>query len=186
MTGSAERVGIAVGVRSRVDGTGPAGAVVTAGVLVDATVVAYPIDRGVDYRPVEVEVVIAAAPQPDGAVERIAADQVDLMEPSTPLAGRAVAFATLARPCSLSGELPMLSPQQLTTAMRQAGDLWRAVITVCGHTGAPPAPPDEVLRSAGPAGDRPPPTLRVHPARSFEQLAINWCDITPRCFRPPV
>ena len=165
VTISADGTEIAVSVRSRVGKAGPGEYHVTAGVLVDSAVVAFPIDPEVDFQPVEVEAVIATLPlDTGGAVERIPAAQVDILVPQGTVAGRQVAFATLMHPSTQLGNLPETSPGRLLTAVRDSGDLWAAVTTECGQRPAAELPARLVREDDGPHGPRP--TVRTRVAKS--------------------
>jgi len=175
---------IAVGVRSRVGEPGSAEDHVTIGVLVDSALVAFPIDQEGDFRPVEVESVIATVPlDATSTVERIPGTQVDILVLQGPVAGRPVAFVTLAHACTQLHNLPETSQSQLVAAMEETGDLWSAVIITSGRrAGTPPELPDHIMRrGADHEISWPRPTVRTRPPQSSVQVGDDLCKITPRC-----
>ena len=175
-----------MGVRIRVGEPGAVRDDVAVGVLVDSTVVAFLIDQEADFRPAEVEAVIATLPfEPDGTAERIPATQIDILVPQGTAGVRAVAFATLAHGCAQIPDLPETSQNQLAAVIRETGDLWSAVVSGTG-TESPAALPDHVVRQVeDDESPHPWPPVQTHLAASVEQHAFDWCSITPRCV-PPV
>jgi hypothetical protein len=201
VTSSATGAGIGVGVRSHVGAPGSPDEIVTVGVLVDSAVVAFPVDPGYDFRPTEVEVVVATLPlAAGGTVERIPATRVDILAVEGLLPGSKVAFGTLSRPCTLLHDLPTTSQPELLAAIQQTGELWSAVAGVSGWSAEALVelpddvvrPPDDVVRPVDRDGsaDTPSqsavaPVVQTRTASSVDQLAIDWCMLTPRCAPPP-
>jgi hypothetical protein len=193
VTSSATGAGIGVGVRSRVGAPGSPDEIVTVGVLVDSAVVAFPVDAGYDFRPTEVEVVVVTLPlAAGGTVERIPATRVDILAVEGLLPGPKVAFGTLSRPCTLLHDLPTTSQPELLAAIQQTGELWSAVAGVSGWSAeALVGLPDDVVRPVDRDGsaDTPSqsavaPVVQTRTASSVDQLAIDWCMLTPRCAPP--
>lgn len=191
MTRGTKAAGITVGVRCRFAGSQDE--TVTVGVLVDSAVVAFPLDRVDDFRPTEVEAVIATLPlEPGATVERIPAIRVDVLAVESVLPGPKVAFGTLSRPSAQLHDLPATSPSELVAAIEQTGALWSAVAVVSGRsTEALTELPDDVVRQVdgqespgAPVPGSVGPVVRTSTASSIDQLAIDWCWLTPRCAPP--